>query len=113
MVRREFKRIIDALLGSGLGVVFITHTKQMEREDRGVKRMFIDSSLPSGGRGYVNGASDFIFYCFRDSKGARLMRTKANENFQGGDRSGLLPEVMPLDYDLMIKYLTGELVREK
>lgn len=112
-VKREFKRIIDNLLSSGLGVIFITHVKQTEREDRGVKRMFVDTSLPSGGRAYVNGASDFIFYCFRDSKGNRLMRTKANENFQGGDRSGLLPEIMPLDYELMIKYLTGEAVRDK
>lgn len=114
LIKREFKTVIDALLTSGLGVVFISHEKQGEKEDRGVKRQFTDVSLGNAFRNYITGASDFIFYCFRNSKGERLMLTKANDNVNAGDRSGKLPPVMPLDFDKMIEALKSqtEVVKE-
>lgn len=105
LIKREFKTVIDALLASGLGVVFITHEKQGEKEDRGVKRQFTDVSLGNSFKNYITGASDFILYCYRNSKGERLMLTKATDNVNAGDRSGKLPAVMPLDYQLMIEAL--------
>lgn len=113
LIKREFKSVIDALLASGMGVVFLSHEKQYEKEDRGVKRQFTDLSLGNTFRGYITGASDFIFYAFRDSQGRRLMRTKSNDNINAGDRSGRLPEIMPLDFDLMIENLsTGKAEKE-
>lgn len=105
LVKREFKQVIDALLSSGMGVVFVSHEKQTEKEDRGVKRPFTDLSLGNAFRGYITGASDFILYAYRTSDGKRMMRTKANDNINAGDRSGRLPEVMPLNFELMIKCL--------
>jgi hypothetical protein len=108
LIKREFKAVIDALLASGMGVVFITHEKQSEKEDRGVKRPFTDVSLGNTFKNYITGSSDFIFYAFRNSKGERLMLTKATDNVNAGDRSGKLPAVMPLDFNLMIEALKSQ-----
>lgn len=100
-VKKEFKGVIDALANRGFGIVFISHVKTEEREHRGVKRPWIDNTLGSAARKYINGLCDFIFYCFLDDDQNRLMRTKANLNINAGDRSGVLPEVMPLDYQTL------------
>lgn len=100
-VKKEFKQIIDALANRGFGIVFLSHVKTEEREQRGIKRPYINNSLPASAKTYINGLCDFIFYCFIDDDGNRLMRTKSNINTDAGDRSGILPEVMPMSYDLL------------
>jgi AAA domain len=106
LIKREFAKVVNFLANSGFGVVFISHEKSSEREERGVKRTWIDNSLSNQARVYVNGLVDFIFYCSMDDDGRRLMRTKASLNINAKDRSGILPEVMPMDFDLLLKTLT-------
>lgn len=113
MVKREFSGLINQLANHGFGIVFISHEKQGEREERGVKRMYIDSSLGSSGKSYINGLCDFIFYAYRDASGKRLMRTKASPNINAGDRSGTLPEILPLDFNELVNALnTNQVERE-
>jgi hypothetical protein len=104
-VKKEFKGVINALANRGFGLVFISHSKLGELESKGVKRPFVDNSLSNSAKSFVNGLSDFIFYCYMDDDGNRLMRTKANLNVNAGDRSGKLPEVMPMDYEQLIEEL--------
>jgi hypothetical protein len=98
-VKKEFKTVIDAIANRGYGVVFISHSKQSEREVRGVKHPYTDNSLTNSAKSYANGLSDFIFYAYIDDDGNRLFRTKGNLNINAGDRSGILPEVIPMDYE--------------
>lgn len=105
LIKREFTKVINFVANSGFGLVFISHEKQSQREERGVKREYTDSSLSNQARVFVNGLMDFIFYCSMDDDGHRLIRTKANLNTNAKDRSGILPEVLPMDFDMLVEHL--------
>lgn len=107
LIKREMKLVFDALVASGMGVIFISHERQFDVEDRGVKKLYTDLSVPNAYKTYFTGISDFVFYIFRDANGKRMMRTKASSEIAAGDRSGILPEIMPLNYQLLIEALQG------
>jgi hypothetical protein len=113
MVKREFTALVNQLANHGFGLVFISHEKQSEKESRGVKFPYTDSSMGNSAKAYVNGLCDFIFYCYRDASGKRMMRTKATPNINAGDRSGVLPEVMPLDFDSLVTALQTNKVEKE
>lgn len=98
LIKREFTKVVSFLANSGFGVVFISHEKQSERETKGVKRAYIDSSLSNQPKAYINGLVDFIFYCYQDDNHKRWMATKATLNINAKDRTGHLPPVMPIDF---------------
>lgn len=104
-VKKEFKAVVDALANRGYGLIFISHSKTEEREHKGIKRAFINNTLGSGARKYINGLCDFIFHCYMDDDCNHLFRTKASLNVNAGDRSGVLPEVMPMDIEALKKAL--------
>jgi len=110
--RNEFMRIIRELTQRGYGVVFISHaqTKDQTRKEGVVERKIsmTDSTLGNTARKAITGLCDMIFYCWIDSTGKRLMRTKADENTNAGDRSGLLPDMMALDYGELRQHLSGK-----
>lgn len=98
IIKREFTKVVSYLANSGFGVVFISHEKQSERETKGVKRAYIDSSLSNQPKSYINGLVDFIFYCYQTDDHKRWMATKATLNLNAKDRTGHLPAVMPIDF---------------
>lgn len=112
IITREFTKVVNFLANSGFGIVFISHEKTSEREINRVKRQYTDSSLSSGGQKYINGLVDFIFYTYQDDDHKRLMKTKATHNLNAGDRTGLLPPEMPLEWPTVKKALDEALVRE-
>lgn len=105
MIKREFTKVVNFLANSGFGIVFISHEKESEREEKGVKRKRIDSSLGNAPKSYVNGLVDFIFYCYQDNQHKRWMQTKATPNTNAKDRTGHLPSVMPIDFTNLEKEL--------
>lgn len=105
IIKREFTKVINHLVNSGFGVVFISHEKQSEQEIKGVKRPYIDSSLSNQPKAYINGLVDFIFYCYQDDQHKRWMATKATLGINAGDRTGHLPPVMPIDFTNLSKEL--------
>ena len=109
--QKEFKKVIDALANRGYGIVFISHRKTKEKtiKEGAIERSITYTATTLGNKAseVVTGLSDFILYTHRDSEGNHLMRTKSNENFLGGDRSGKLPEVMETSYQSIVKYLKG------
>ena len=105
LIKREFTKVINFVANSGFGLVFISHEKSTQREERGVKREYTDNSLSNQARTYTNGLVDFIFYCYIDDDGHRLMRTRASLNVNAKDRSGILPEVMQMDFDQLVSNL--------
>ncbi len=98
IIKREFKKVIDYMANSGFGVVFISHEKSSERETKGIKRQYTDSTLSNQPKAFINGLVDFIFYTYQDNDHQRLMQTKATLNLNAGDRTGFLPAVMPIDF---------------
>lgn len=108
MIRREFTKVVNFVANSGYGLVFVSHEKSSQREERGVKREYTDSSLSNQARVFTNGLVDFIFYCSIDGDGNRTMRTKASLNVNAKDRSGVLPEIMPMDFKLLVEHLNKQ-----
>lgn len=105
LLEREFKKTFNYLANSGFGLVFISHEKIGQKEERGIKRMWIDNTLGTSARKYVNGLVDFIFYAYLDDDEKRLIRTRSSLNIMAKDRTGTLPEVMPLDFNLLKQHL--------
>jgi len=115
--RNEFMRVVRGLTQNGYGLVLVSHT---DTKDRTVKEgvtertlAYTDTTLGSTARKAIHGMCDMIFYCFQDTTGARIMRTKGNENLNAGDRSGILPKEMPLDYNNLVKTLNGQITKTK
>ena len=45
----------------------------------------------------------FIDSAVKDGEEKRFIRTKPSEYYDAGDRSGLLPEIIPLSYEALAK----------
>jgi hypothetical protein len=63
----------------------------------------------------VLGLVDMILYCEaiprKDAAGnitvERVMRTKPHPTYEAGDRTGRLPEILPLEYDAFVTAFTS------
>lgn len=106
-LKKEFSGPINYLSQKGYGIIFLSHAKEIEVEEKGRKFNRIDSTLPSTAKKVIQGLSDYIFYFHSDEQGSRLIRTKGTSAVVAGDRSGRLPEIMPMDADVLIKNLNG------
>ena len=106
LIKDEFMRVINALAQKGFGIVFISHAQTREIEENGIKRAFTDTTLGGSASKVISGLCDFIFYASIDANGKRTIRTKANPSVNAGDRSGKLPEIMPLDFKTLENALT-------
>lgn len=107
-VQKEFKLVINTLANRGYGVVFISHVSQTERTTKGMKHSYLDNSLSGKARKFINGLSDVILYAHSNDNGDRFLRTKASTTVNAGDRSGLLPEIIEMDYKVFEKGMKGK-----
>jgi len=106
IVNNEFHRRLTRLAQLPYGLILISHAQEREVETRTGKKMRIEPTLPGKARQIVLGLVDVILYC--DTEAAtgsngkptvrRVMRTKPGANYEAGDRTGRLPETIPLDY---------------
>tara|TARA_Y100000593_G_scaffold86609_1_gene165671 strand:- start:17319 stop:18728 length:1410 start_codon:yes stop_codon:yes gene_type:complete len=112
LVQREFSRVLDKLTLM-MGVWFISHTAEKEIENylgkRHTKRV---PSLPNKQREYITGLSDCILFAdLEQEEGgrfSRVLRCQNSNDWEAGDRSGLLPRTLPLDYNAFINCFEGE-----
>ena len=103
LAKREFLRVLNKVNLAGYGIILTSHAKIKEIKKKTTTYTMIDSSLPGSMNEAVCGFVDHIFYFYIDEDGSRLMRTKPTKYINAGDRSGKLPETMPIDYDQFIK----------
>lgn len=96
LVRDEFKKVINALGIKGFGIVFLSHSQEKDIETKTKKITRIDSTLGSTAKKFVTGLCDFIFYVYQDEEQNRWLVTKGSESLNAGDRSGVLPKLIPL-----------------
>ena len=101
LIKDEFMRIVNALGQHGFGIVFISHAQVKDLEENGVKRSVTTTTLSASASKLIQGLCDFILYCFIDGSGNRLIKTKGTPNLKAGDRSGILPDLLPLNYDAL------------
>lgn len=106
LIRDEFLKPIKYLSQIGMGMAFLSHAKTVEKELGPRKITYTTSTLPNTAAKTIHGISDYIFYLHSDLEGNRLIQTKGTELINAGDRSGNLPEVMPLSSELLISELT-------
>ena len=116
MVKSEFLRALTKISLLPYGLVLISHAQIKEIKSRTGK---IDKTVPTltgGGRDVVLNMSDIILYAEiverqeKDGKGTeevRILRTKPSEKWEAGDRTGKLPEVLPLDFKEFKKQFEG------
>ena len=101
----EFQRVINRLARLPYGLIMISHSCEKEMETRTGKLTRTVPTMPEGARKFIVGLADLVLFADleKDKSGTwqRVLRTKPNPNYDAGDRTGLLPETLPLDYNLM------------
>lgn len=112
LVRDEFMRVLNKMHQSGLSLIFISHSKEKTlKKKNGAEFTCMSTSMSPATELLVAGMADFVFYVHVDEHGQRWIATKSTPHLLAGDRSGKLPDRMPLDFALIQKYLSGELVK--
>ena len=111
LVRTEFFRALTKLSFLPHGLVMISHAQDTDVETRTRKFTKTVPSFKLREQPRLLGMVDFIFYCDHDAtKDAtgkptyqRVIRTKAAEAYVAKDRTGRLPDPMPLGFDHLSK----------
>jgi len=115
LVKNEWHRVLTRLASLPYGLVLISHAMDKTVETRTGEYTKTQPSLPDRARGVVLGLVDMILYCdtvpHKDAAGnvtvERIIRTKPHPSYEAGDRTGRLPEILPLDYDAFAKAFTA------
>jgi hypothetical protein len=106
LVQSEFSRVLTKLSHMDFGLVMTSHCTVHEFQTRtGVTHRYVPT-LPEKARNVVIGMSDLIL--FADTEVAqgpdgkptlrRVLRTKPNPHYDAGDRTGRLPDPLPMDF---------------
>ena len=105
LIRNEFTRVITKASMLPYGLMMTSHSTQISIDTRTgpIKRMV--PTIPERARKLIMGMADMILYCDQvtvTEKGVpveqRVIRTKPSFFWEAGDRTGLLPETIPLNY---------------
>lgn len=106
LILGEFSRVLTRLSMLPLGLVLISHATNQEISTRTGSYYKSVPSLPDKARKLLLGMSDFILH-FQIEEGAdgdgraalqRHVRTKPSKFYDAGDRTGRLPDPLPMQY---------------
>lgn len=115
LVKNEWHRVLTRLASLPYGLILISHAQDKTIETRTGEYTKTQPSLPDRARTVVLGLVDMILYGDalprKDAAGnvtvERVIRTKPHPTYEAGDRTGRLPDVLPLDYDAFVKAFTS------
>lgn len=105
LVKDEFTRVVSKLNSVGCGMCFVSHSKEKTNKTKTGEWTVMGTSMPATAENVIGGMCDLILYCYVKDDGTRVMRTKPTKYILAGDRSKVLPELMPMDYRLLIDNL--------
>jgi len=91
--------LINKFNGKGMSCIFLSHDKEKETKKKNISFTTVGTSMSPSQEKIIAGLCDLILFCYEDSDGKRKVRTKPSKYILAGDRSGSLPETMPLDYN--------------
>ena len=111
LVKNEWHRVLTRLASLPYGLILISHAVDKTIETRTGEFTKTQPSLPDRARNVVLGLVDIILFAEtvarKDAEGNividRVLRTKPHPTYEAGDRTGRLPEVLPLDYGAFVK----------
>ena len=111
LTNNEFQRVLNKLAFMPCGLYLISHSQEIEIETRTGKYTKTVPTLPEKARKIVLGLVDMVLYCDIETTAGtdgkpvarRVMRTKPSLNYEAGDRTGRLPEVIDLNYTKFIE----------
>lgn len=106
VVNNEFHRVLLKLAHMPIGVLLISHSKERRVETRTGSYDKTTTTLPDSARKIVLGLMDIVLLAeiqaTQDKDGGvrtrRVLHTKPTPAFDAGDRTGRLPDILPLDY---------------
>lgn len=112
-VNAEFTRVLVKLASMPYGLMLVSHARDRETQTRTGPVIRTGPTLPDGARKILTGFVDVILYAdvesVPDADGKatyrRVIRTKPTTHYEAGDRTGRLPETMPLDYEVFVAAL--------
>ena len=116
LINNEFQRVLNKLAFLPYGLIMISHSQQKEIETRTGKHTRTIPTLPEKARKMVTGLVDLILFCDLDMTTGtdgkpiyqRVMRTKPSLSYDAGDRTGRLPDMIPLDFAEFMKTFNGQ-----
>lgn len=88
----------------GLGLIFISHSREIEIRKKG-KELYtkVTYAIPEHARVMITGMVDIILYMTIEN-GRRIIKTKPSEEYEAGDRTGRLPNTLPVFPDMKQTY---------
>jgi len=106
LVTNEFWRVISKLAALPPGLIFISHAEEKEIETRTGRITRVVPTLPERIRKQIIGMTDFVFLfdIEQDPEGKgvrRVIRTKPCAAIEAGDRTGRLPENIPMNWEAL------------
>jgi hypothetical protein len=114
-VNNEFRRVMLKLANMPMGLVVISHSQEKDVETRTGTYTRITTTLPGGANKIVLGLMDMVLYAevmaVKEGKELayrRVFRTKQTPAYDAGDRTGKLPETLPLDWAAFIAAFEGD-----
>ncbi len=115
LINNEFHRVLTKLAFLPYGLFLISHSQEKDIETRTGKHTRVVPTLPDKARKMVLGMVDVILFCDieavpgEDGKPnyRRVMRTKPSLNYEAGDRTGRMPEVIDLDFGKFMEAFNG------
>ena len=109
-VDSEFRRVVTRLAQMRtMGLCFVSHSEEKESRVRGKKESTVKvaHTLPNRARKVINPMADMILYFGLDENGDRVIHTKETNEYEAGDRTGNLPDMLPLNYEAFLSAYYG------
>jgi hypothetical protein len=111
LIAAEFWRVISKLASMPPGLILISHATEKEIETRTGKYTKVVPTLPDKVRKQIVGMTDFVLYFdlqqSQDKDGniiwKRIIKTKPTKDYEAGDRTGKLPETIPMNWHSLEK----------
>lgn len=99
----ELRRYLNKLSALKVGLVMIAHAERRTIDARTGKYEKAVPFLPGDNKklelyNAVLGMADLVLYCDQDPGGKRLIRTKPHMTYDAGDRTGVLPDPLPMNH---------------
>lgn len=120
LITAEFQRVITKLAALPYGLVLISHSQQIEIDERTGKYMKTTTTLSGKQKKFVMGFVDLILYfdtivktIENEEKEIRIIKTKPSKFLDAGDRTGKLPAILKMDIETLKKYLNSSIRKEK
>lgn len=109
-VNNEFRRVLLKLSSLDIGIILISHSQVKTIETKTSKHDLITTTLPESARKIVLGLMDIVLLAdlkIKQTKDGyqekRIVHTKPSVSHDAGDRTGRLPDILPLDYQAFVK----------